>query len=390
MKKVFTSFLGLILALTLVVSVPTTSFAVEEPQAPLSVDITTNKNSFLTFGVASFQVTVTNISEQAVDTVSAELLGGQLAALGSKSVITAESDCLLPGESISFTFKATLNKEVVALTGLQSLGLDFIRLWYKNIPLVDNGFDDGRTYADTSKTLSFGNYPVSAVIRVWYDGTGTVVLGNIPEILAFYNERSNAMKTYQNRVTVTKKDGTTSKINYIAGGSVVQDLAKDMLPNDYSEKPALTFVNGVSGDKTLAAYLPRSYSILMSELSPTGANGVKVATLAVDGGSKIVTIVMNDEITSGPTALSDKPTYVSKCMETLNLTQEDLAPFTMVNATATYTGCKIEAVFDSQGRMTKLDVTTPVQIKGDLKYGIIRLSGTDVIGTYNGNYTFAY
>ena len=40
--------------------------------------------------------------------------------------------------------------------------------------------------------------------------------------------------------------------------------------------------------------------------------------------------------------------------------------------------------------MTKLDVTTPVQIKGDLKYGIIRLSGTDVIGTYNGNYTFAY
>lgn len=198
------------------------------------------------------------------------------------------------------------------------------------------------------------------------------------------------MKTYQNRVTVTKKDGTTSKINYIAGGSAVQNLAKDMLPNDYSEKPALTFINGMSGSKTLAAYLPRSYSNLMSELNPTGANGVKVATLAVDGGSKIVTIVMNDEITSGPTALSDKPTYVSKCMETLNLTQEDLAPFTMVNATATYTGCKIEAVFDSQGRMTKLDVTTPVQIKGDLKYTVIQLKDTDVTGTYNGNYTFAY
>ncbi|NLX92571.1 MAG: hypothetical protein GXZ02_01665 [Clostridiales bacterium] len=198
------------------------------------------------------------------------------------------------------------------------------------------------------------------------------------------------MKTYQNRVTVTKKAGTTSKINYIAGGSAVQNLAKDMLPNDYSEKPALTFINGMSGSKTLAAYLPRSYSNLMSELNPTGANGVKVATLAAGSGNHTVTIVMDDDIISGPTALSDKPTCVSKCMDTLSLTPDDLTPFTMENATATYSGCRIEAVFDVQNRMTKLDVTTPVQIKGDLKYTVIQLKDTDVTGTYNGNYTFAY
>lgn len=390
MKKMFISLLGLLLAVTLVVSVPTTSFAVEEPQAPLSVDITTNKNSFLTFGVASFQVTVTNFSEQAVDTVSAELLGGQLAPLGSKSVITAESACLLPGESIHFTFKATLNKEAVTLTGMQALGLDFVRLWYKNKPIVDNGFDDGRLYADTSKELRFGNYPVSAVIRVWYNGTGSVVPGNIPEILAFYNEHANAMKTYPSRVTVTKRDGTTSKINHLGGGSAVLSVAENMLQDSYSQKPTLTFDNGVSGNKTLAAYLPRGYSSLMSELDPSGENGVKYATIADNNGGHIVTIVMKDEITAGPTALSDKPTYISQCMDTLNLTQEDLAPFTMENATATYTGCRIEAVFDAQDRMTKLDVTTPIRVMGDLVYGVIQLKDTDIVCTYNGNNTFAY
>jgi hypothetical protein len=109
-----------------------------------------------------------------------------------------------------------------------------------------------------------------------------------------------------------------------------------------------------------------------------------------DGGSHIVTIVMKDEITAGPTALSDKPAYISQCMDTLNISQDDLTPFTLENATATYTGCRIEAVFDSQGRMTKLDVTTPVRVMGDLKYGVIQLKDTDILGTYNGNFTFAY
>ncbi len=389
MKKVFTSLLGLLLALTLMVSAPAAGFAVEEPQSSLLVDIKTNRNSYMTLGIATFEVTVTNKTEQAVERVSAELLGGQLAPLGSKSIITAESACLLPGESISFTFKATLNKEAVALSPMQRLGLDFLRLWYKNIPVADNGFDDGRVYADNAKTLKFGNNPVSAVIRVWYNDTGTVVPGDIAEIVAFYNERANAMKTCQNRVTVTKSDGTTSTINSITGGSVVQNLANDMLPNDYSEKPALTFINGVSGNKTLAAYLPRSYSSLMSELNPTGVNGVKAATIAPYDDGYAVTIDMKDEVTSGPTALSDKPTYISKCMDTLNITRNDLEPFTIVDATATYTGCKIEAVFDAQGRMTKLDVTTPVRILGNLKYSVIGLNA-DVTGTYNGNYTFAY
>ena len=388
MKRLLALSLSLLLAAALTMSVPIAGFAAEEPQCPLLVNITTDRSSYSTLGIAEFTVTVTNGSQAAVDGISAELLAGQLAPLGSKSVIKAESECLLPGESIGFMFKATLNKETVALNAFQRFGLGFIRLWYKNMPVADNGFDNGRTHSDTSKTIKFGNFTVSAVVRVWYHGT--VVPGNTAEIVAYYNRHANAMKTYPLRVTVSKSDGTTSKLNYISGGSAMRDLAENMLPNDYSEKPALTFVNGVSGGRTLASYLPRGDSNLMSELDPLGANGVKLATISVSGGSRTVTIIMNDDAASGPTALTDKPVYISQCMDTLNITPEDLAPFTVESATAAYSGCKIVAVFDILGRMTKLDVTTPVRTVCDLKYGVIQLNNTDVTGTYNGNYTFVY
>lgn len=388
MKRLLTLSLGLLLAATLAFSTMVAGFAAGEPECPLLIDITPDRAGYSTLGVASIKVTVTNTSQEAVDGVSAELLAGQLAPLGSKSVIKAAAECLLPGESINFTFKATLNKETVALNAFQRFGLGFLRLWYKNVPVVDNGFDDGRASADTSQMIKFGNFTVSAVVRVWYHGT--VVPGNTAAIVAYYNLHANAMKKYPLRVTVSKSDGTTSQINYISGGSTMQDLAQNMLPNDYSEKPALTFINGVSGSRTLASYLPRGGSELMSELDPLGANGVKMATMSYGSGSRTVTIIMNDDTTAGPTALTDKPVYISQCMETLNITPEDLVPFTVESAAATYSGCKIVAGFDLLGRMTKLDITTPVRIVCTLKYGVIRLTDTDVTGTYNANYTFAY
>ncbi len=39
--------------------------------------------------------------------------------------------------------------------------------------------------------------------------------------------------------------------------------------------------------------------------------------------------------------------------------------------------------------MTKLDIITPVNIVGTLKYGVVGVT-FDITGTYNGNYTFAY
>ncbi len=214
---------------------------------------------------------------------------------------------------------------------------------------------------------------------------------DIAKVVAFYNQYGNAMKAYQGKVTVTKTDGTTSTIQSITGGAVVKNLALDMLPNDYKTKPTYTFVNGKStvDNKDLSKWLPRDDNPKISDLSPTGDNGVKSASCVVSGSGWKVTIVMKDDATSGATALNDKPKYVSKCMDTLGLSNEDLDPFTLENANVNYTGCTIEAVFDAQGRFTKLDITTPANITGKLKYGIIGINA-DVTGTYKGNYTFTY
>lgn len=216
--------------------------------------------------------------------------------------------------------------------------------------------------------------------------------GTMAQVISFFNIHANALKVYKDKVTITKTDGTTSTINYVAGGSIVKNIAEGLLPNDYTAKPNYTFVNGTStvDDKKLSSWLPPDNTAKMSELSPTAPNGVKSATCVASGSGSKVTIVMNDDITSGATALSDKPKYVSLCMSTLNLKNEDLEPFKLESATVTYAGCTIEAVFDAQGRMTKLDVITPAQIKGNLTYGLIKLNDTDVVGTYKGNYTFSY
>lgn len=215
--------------------------------------------------------------------------------------------------------------------------------------------------------------------------------GSMSKVIEFYNQYANAMKTYKGKVTVTKKDGTTSTIQSITGGSVVKNIALDLLPNDYTEKPTYTFVNGKStkDNKDLSKWLPRGDYAKMSELSPTGTNGVKSATCVANGSGCKVTIVMNDDKTSGANALRDKPKYVSKCMDTLDLGPEDLEPFTLQDANVNYTGCKIEAVFNAQGLLTKLDITTPANITGKLKYSLIGINA-DVTGTYRGNYTFAY
>ena len=213
--------------------------------------------------------------------------------------------------------------------------------------------------------------------------------GTSAEVMGFYNQYGNAMKSYKGKVTVTKTDGTVSRINHIVAG---KSLAEGMLPNDYNEKPTYTFVNGTStvDGKTLSKWLPRDKSDKLSELSATGANGVKSATCTASGTGCKVVILMNDDIVSGESALNAPAKYVSKCMDTLDMKASELEPFVLEKATVNYTGCKIEAVFDDQGRMTKLDIATPAKIMGDLTWGIVKLKDTDITGDYKGNYTFAY
>lgn len=207
---------------------------------------------------------------------------------------------------------------------------------------------------------------------------------NISKIVTFYNQYANSAKAYKGKVKITKADGTTTVINSISGGNTVKNLAQDMLPNDYSAKPVKTFINGKASDgTTLASHLPRGEGAKMSVLQ---AAGVKSASCVKSGSGWKVTISLRTETVN---ELNGVPKYTSQCMDTLSLTADDLKPFTLESAKVNYIGCKIIAVLDSAGRFTKLDITTPANITGKLKYGFIGINA-DVTGTYEGNFTFSY
>ncbi len=209
------------------------------------------------------------------------------------------------------------------------------------------------------------------------------VNGSKAQIVSFYNQYANELRNYKGKVTVKKSDGTKTVINSISGGALVKNLAQDMLPNDYSAKPTLTFVQGKSGGTSLAKHLPRGKQAKMSVLQP---EGVASATCVKSGSGWKVTIALKPESVN---QLSGVPKYTAQCMDTLSLTDDDLNPFTLQSAKVTYSNCKITAVMDSLGRITKLDVSTPATITGKLKYGFIGIDA-DITGNYNGNYTFAY
>jgi hypothetical protein len=209
------------------------------------------------------------------------------------------------------------------------------------------------------------------------------VSGSITKIVSFYNQYATELRNYSGKVVVKKSDGTVTVINSISGGSLVKNLALDLLPNDYSADPTRTYTNGKSGNKTLAKELPRGDQSSISVLQPAG---VSSATCVTSGSGWKVTIALKTESVN---SLSGTPTYTSQCMDTLELSEGDLDPFTLKSAKVTYANCKIVAVMDSLGRITKLDVTTPATITGKLKYGFIGIDA-DITGNYKGNYTFAY
>ena len=244
------------------------------------------------------------------------------------------------------------------------------------------------TSEDASETQAVGTTggvtTTAAVVGIKFP-----INGNQAQVIEFYNKQGNALKQYKGSVKVTKKDGTVSEVKEISP-KAVKKTAEDMLPNDYKEKDTLTFVNGVSGERKLASWLPRTKSDKLSEINPSGSNGVKSATCTASGSGCKVVILFNDDKLSGANALNASPAYVSKGMDTLGLTADDLKPFTLKDANVNYTGCKIEAVFDAEGRITKLDITTPANITGNLSIAGIPLVKADVVGTYKGNYTFTY
>ena len=206
-------------------------------------------------------------------------------------------------------------------------------------------------------------------------------------IVAFYNQYANATKAYKGKVTIKRVDGTTGKIEKLSPDwKSIRDQATGMLAdlNSYPKTATKTFVNGMNGTDSLQKFLPRSDYKTLSELE---AAGVKSATCVKNGTGWKVSIVLKPEQT---TNLNDHPKYNYQCMDTVNISNDDLKPFTLGGAQVSYQGSTITAQINSKGLLDSLTLYEPDSISGTLKYSFISLITTTIVGTWQSKTIYTY
>ena len=144
-----------VLAALMILSINVPAFALETQENgnsakdegnPFTIEVSTNKSEYSTLGVAKIDVTITNTSSEEIQNVSVEAVFKQLAPAGRISETKKEVDTLKAGESISFSYKATINKEEYKLNFFQKIFLWIVRLFNGGFTDKDNGFDDGRKF----------------------------------------------------------------------------------------------------------------------------------------------------------------------------------------------------------------------------------------------------
>lgn len=148
--------------------------AVNAEKNPLEITIATDKAEYKVTNVAEITATVTNTGKEDIKNVSAEAIFNDLAPVGKKTSETKkEVETLKAGESISFTYKATLNAKAHKLNIFQKIFLWFVRLFNGGYTPSDNGFDNGRDCTEQTYNLIFGKFATENVIRVWYGENGS-------------------------------------------------------------------------------------------------------------------------------------------------------------------------------------------------------------------------
>lgn len=212
------------------------------------------------------------------------------------------------------------------------------------------------------------------------------VNGTIAQIVAFYNQYANATKAYKGKVTVSGRQGTTTTIKSVTGGSIVKDLAQKMVPNDFKTITTKTFKNGVQvgGTSTLKKALPCDDSDKMSTLEPAG---VKSATCVQNGNTWKVVITLKEEVCNN---LNDVPRYHAQCMDTVSISANDLKPFTLVSAKVIYTDkTTITAIVNQKGLLDYVGIYEPDDLTGTLKYGFVKVNAV-LTGTWQQYLNFSY
>lgn len=170
MKGIFKKTLSMILALVLSFSCFIGVIAANsEERCPLKITVNSNRERYSLIGIAKVNVTIENISQEAVEAIHADVIFDKLVPVKKASVVSIDKDKLNPGEKVTFSYNAMLSSSYDALRPLQKLLLKFVSLFVRKSTVSDPVFYLS-AYSDESIPLKFGGIESNEIIRVWYMG----------------------------------------------------------------------------------------------------------------------------------------------------------------------------------------------------------------------------
>lgn len=163
-SKVFCLLFAVLMLFTLSI----TAFAGNKTNdGNIKIEVATNKSSYSATGVAQITATITNVSGEDINNVTAQAVFDDLAPAGKRTSETRKSvDVLKSGESFSFTYKATLNKNEHKLNFFEKIILWFVRFFNGGYTASNNSID---VVAENVTEIEFGKYTAENVIQVGYE-----------------------------------------------------------------------------------------------------------------------------------------------------------------------------------------------------------------------------
>lgn len=208
--------------------------------------------------------------------------------------------------------------------------------------------------------------------------TGAPVGNDIAKIVAYYNSAANNTKAYKGTMKLNILQGTASAVTETSLPNAAISIVNTLLPNDYPTKKTFTVKNGQgegynerkqeNESKPLADILPIDGTPKMSTLSPAGVKSAKCEKVA--GGYKVTLVLKSETIHS----LDDKPKHHSSCMDVLDITADDIKPFTAKKMDIIYPGATLTATINDKNLLTEFDVNEPVDVVGDVEWTVVKAS----------------
>lgn len=174
LKKILCLILAMVMLIPNI-SLFNTAFAQTAGSEPLTIEVTTDKSSYKTNGIAEITVKITNTSDGAVNNVKAEAIFEQLTPVKKNSNETyKEVDSLQPDESITLKYKAILNADKVKVGFFDKIGLWFVKLFNGSYTATNHNIDAN---IEKKIDIKFGKYTVQNVVKIGYEKDNIIEFG---------------------------------------------------------------------------------------------------------------------------------------------------------------------------------------------------------------------